>query len=100
MSEIKKEHDGKVIGHALGVRERRITDGKGLPSGSPVGHWSEPSAFNNHFSDKLHAMEHITLRQRHKLETIEFMLKSKLDYHFNDQSFNCFIKELFEEIKR
>lgn len=48
--------------------------------------------------DKLTTMESIALRQRHKIETIRFMLESKLSGSFRTKTFNCFIKELLEEI--
>lgn len=48
--------------------------------------------------NKLTTMEGIALRQRHKIETIKFMLESRLNGSFRTETFNCFIKELLEEI--
>ena len=49
--------------------------------------------------NKLTTMEQIALRQRHKIETIKFMLESRLTGSFRTKSFNCFMEELLEEIK-
>lgn len=44
--------------------------------------------------DKLNVMEGIALRQRHKIETIKYMLESRLNRTLE----KAFIKELLEEI--
>ncbi len=49
--------------------------------------------------DRLTIMERVALRQRHKIETIRFMLESRLSGSFRTETFNFFIEELLEELR-